>query len=375
MRGPLWKTVLHLRGIAMCFVVLNHAVQHIPASYVLGPAALVPWEEPADYAVLMLARGWAPACLHAFLLASGFVTYQFFRGAHESWAFARQIIRKYLMWAIPMFVVLAIKARRVDLVAVAKDLVVGGPVTTYWFLVLIAMLYMLAPPVVTLVRTRPRMAVLLAAVITVASTAAFYLVDPALAVPFWFVPVEHALRFLPFFVLGMLASRYADVLGPWLARHRSASRWACALCAVLVTLESALLAKQSAWVILPYGRMYATERAAMPLFSLSVLAVLATLDMKSPALLKWLNEVGNQSLGILLMMDLFQYVVVAFFWHIPRAVWPAATTAYAQHRLPAPIIEHALWFVLPLFAAGLWGPLYVMEYAKRFFGNRVRALF
>jgi surface polysaccharide O-acyltransferase-like enzyme len=375
MSVPIWKAIAPLRGLAMLAVVMNHSIQMAPTSYLLGPEPLRPAEHPVAFGVMSVLRGLTPVALHLFLAVSGFVSFRFFRGPAESWTTARVTLRKYLTWAVPLTLLLAVHERHFDLEAMALGLLVGGPMSAYWFLILIVMLYGLAPWLVSGVKQHPKRMGALAFGVQALTCAVFYARDGRALGAMWLWPVVRCVQFLPFFLLGMWAARDADVVGAWLAGHRLSIRVACVGLALLAIAESALISQRHGFVIFPSGPMYALERVSMPLLSAALLGWLCSVELKPAWLLHWLAQVGTHSLGILLMMDLFHRFVIVSIWQLPRFVSAAAAAAFAQHQLPVVVTSHGLWLMPVFFVAGVWGPLYLIDWAHRLFGNRVRLLF
>ena len=356
----------------MCLVVLSHCA-HL-AKGMLGPSTPETFFEPfglqraSMFALLALAL----SCLLLFIFMSGFMAYRLSASAKSSLQIAKQLLQKYLLWAIGGYAVLALVQRSIDWQAVGWGVVAGGPLAAYWYLTLAIVLYAMVPVLGPLVKKTPRMALALAVAIQVACFAEFYAgyEAPPRSLTYLLLRVVH---FLPAFLFGMLASHYAETLSAVLHRHRRALRGALVVAGVLCLAEAYALGQASGFDHTEAGRWTAAERGSTVLFSLALLAVFMVWKFGSGSFSRWLGKVGLSSLGIMLMMDIFTKFTLAAVWHIPSIVLTGSWSGL-NGELPFAVRAAAPAFVLVFFAAGVLGPLFVMKHARRFLGERVRYL-
>ncbi len=372
---PLWKTISPLRGIAMCLVIANHAIQAASAAYASTHATLSPYDAPAVFAPVWLVRGVTPVCLVLFMFASGFMAFRFFTSAQSAWSGAGQLLRKYVFWSLVFYAVQGLQHRSHDLRALLPGLVRGDVEPAYWFLTALLMLYVAAPACIALVKTRPRLAFGLALALQLASWLKFYLYEQGNVV----LSMAEALlvrpyRFLPAFMLGMLASHEAARLASWLHTWRRSLIVFTGFALLGSFAEAFLLGARAGFKVGAMTAMYATERVSLIVLAFACTGVLLGTDFGRSRVSRFLTDLGNASLGVMLLMDVSIAAAVTCVWQVPRFVWPAAASAYAQHQLPSVLIEGAAWLAPIFFVAGLGGPLVIMELGRRLLGQRVRLL-
>jgi hypothetical protein len=371
----IWKSISPLRGAAMLLVVANHAIQATGAAYLAARATVTPDESPTAFATLLLLRGLTPACLVAFVFASGFSAYRFMRVPKQARAAGGQLLRKYLAWSLTLSALGMLLERRFDGAGLLQDLALGSAMPAYWFLTLLIPLTLLVPWFAHAVERRPRAALAAALLLQVVSFVLYYGFEPVGFQPsFWMLLLVRPLRFLPAFLAGMLVSRDAEAVARWLAAQRRWLLTAAALAAGTCLGEAALVGRAAGYSVAAATRMYATERFSLFVFATLAIAAVLARGLGGKSTQAWLTSVGNASLGILFLMDVCMLACVVGAWQLPRFVWEAAALAFARHELPAAIRDHALWFTPVLFAVGLWGPLQIMERVRSRLGNRARWL-
>jgi hypothetical protein len=371
----IWKSISPLRGAAMLLVVANHAIQATGAAYVAARHTVAPEQAPVAFATLSLLRGLTPACLLAFVFASGFSAYRFMRVPKQARAAAGQLLRKYLAWSLALGALGMLAQRRFDGPLVLRDLALGSTMPAYWFLTLLIPLTMLAPWLARVVERRPRLTLAAALILQLASFGLFYGFEPVGFQPsFWMLLLVRPLRFLPAFLAGMLVSRDAEAATRWLAAQRRWLLTGAGLAALACLGEATLMGRAAGYSVAAATRMYATERVSLFAFATLTIATVLAHGLGGKAIQAWLTSVGNASLGILFLMDVCMMACVVGAWQLPRFIWEPAALAFARHELPAAIRDHALWFTPVLFAVGLWGPLQIMERVRARLGNRARWL-
>jgi fucose 4-O-acetylase-like acetyltransferase len=376
MSEPLWKKIAPLRGIAICLVVANHAGQSATAAFVLARERLSPYEEPLSFLTVSLVRALTPVCLIAFVFASGFMAFRFMRTTKQALPAAAQMLRRYLGWSGFVLVLLALRHRSIDLPLSLHDLAVGSAMPAYWFLLTLIPLYATGPYWISLCTNRPKLVLGIAATLQSASCIKFYVVDlnATAALPLWDMMLVRPLRFLPAFLAGMLVSRDAERVGQWLAAHRRSLTTATVLYGGLCLADAFALDGLADFRWTHMDRVFSTERPALILFAALCISLAIAADFQRPRVQAWFANVGSASLGIMFLMDFFIVGATKAWWQLARLSSPDGATALARHTLPPSFADASLWITPLLFAIGLWGPLKVMELARKLLGQRARYL-
>jgi surface polysaccharide O-acyltransferase-like enzyme len=372
---PLWRSIPTLRGLAICLVVANHAIQASSSLFVNAHPAVAPSAMPAPFVTILLLRAITPVCLVAFFFTSGFMAFRFFTDARSSRVAATQLLRKYFMWSAAMLALQALRRRELDGHEVARALLLGGAQSAYWFLVVIIVLMLTTPIWIRVVKATPWSGLVAAGALQLASCASFYLgLLRETPRSVWEIALLRPLQFLPGFLVGMWISLHAERVAPWLRQRRRALLGLAALAAAATLAEAWALWDVAGYRLQGAQPMFATERGTLIALSFVTIAVFATTEPRSPRLVNWLRYAGSSSLGIMLLMDVCIMLVLAAVRYAAPLVSDGAAAALAQGRMPLEIAAQALWLTPVVFVAGLWGPLRIMERVRTFAGNRVRYL-
>ena len=372
MAKVIWKNISILRGVAICLVILAHSLQKSGYYFYSDLEKFSPLEYPIQFGVLVILRSLIPFCLPAFLFASGFIFYRVYQGWRSATTAFIIIIRKYLIWSIPLFLLLSLKNWEFNLFDIILGIVMGGPMDTYWFLVLIAIIYLIAPIWVNLVNLRPLLTIFLVMALQVGSWILFYsgysVIFHSLIESLFIRP----LIFLPSFVVGLLLSSNIKAFMPFLNNRRLLVGLTL-ITALLCISESIVIGFIYLWDTSGINRWFDIGRISIFFFFIFFSLLIITTETKWNIMAKWFYDVGLASLGILFLVDIFLNILDFFIWHAPAWIYPSKLTLY-NHGIPIWLRNTSFWLLPIFFCFGLFGPLSLMKCAKKIFGNRVRFL-
>jgi surface polysaccharide O-acyltransferase-like enzyme len=358
-----WRSIPFIRGVAIAAVILCHATER--SLGIIGLLDGKPVEQPVwEVIVELMVRGTAAVAVPAFFFVSGFMVFRFSKTRKAAWAAARSIAVRYCLWAIPGYVVLAIVHKKLDIGAVLLDFVTDGPYGgTYWFLVVLFQLCVVAPLLVRWVEKSFVSATLSCVGLQLLVSAHFYvvIVQSGLA-----VPSRNALARLPFYLGGMIVSSRSDEIVQFLSARR---RW---LEAIAIGSQLLVLAECVLWGLWagdgsPRSWIYGDDKLAVSISTVALLAWWVARPSRKTRVSAWLEAMGTQSMAILLMSDLFFAATVPTLWH--------AGELFGMPRLPPGVVPgymRSLWIAVPFLVAGLAGPLLSAKAIERFFGRGAR---
>jgi surface polysaccharide O-acyltransferase-like enzyme len=362
-----------LRGISICLVVLAHSA--------LGTISLVhtqinsisPSSFPLEFTIIIVTKSLSAFGLPTFLFASGFMLYRMHTSWKSTWNATLQILKKYLIWAIPLFLFLSLKNGKFDLEWIVMGLITGGPMPAYWYLILISIIYLISPLWIYGVKSHFRTTLLLVICLQLLSYVLFYGGYNFTISPIIKKLLINPLIFSPPFAAGIFFSRYSGNLIQVINKHRSSLSSFTLLSIFLCLGESVLFGSLNNWSIAGLTRGFAAERFSLTLLFLTGTLWIVSLSGKNSDMSTWLANTGLASFGILLMMDICNYILQSIFWHIPNLISAFAIADIQNWSLS--MITGTMTFTLPLyFINGLVVPLFIMKYAKRLLGKRVRYL-
>jgi surface polysaccharide O-acyltransferase-like enzyme len=357
-----WKNIGVMRGIGIAMVVLNHA-----SMGAFGVLRASPVQQPvSSLAVLveLLVKGLTPACLPVFLFASGYFTGRFSSTWKAASSNAWRIVQGYCLWSIPSFAILVALGDRVVDRDVVRSFVVGGPWPSYWFLILLVQLSLVAPVIARGITAWPRAAVAVVIVVQCGATAAGYAAAAGAPV----VPNHAVVMHLHFFAGGMIFSSRASSLVPFIIAHRAAI-------AVIVCVLAGVSCAESVWLghVLgdgsPASWVYGGERLSLQSFAVAFIAWLVTLP--SSTMTRWrtsLDWIGLRSLAVLLMMDPCVSWSTRIMWHFEDIMFGSQRSV----SLP-PEWMMSVGLLPVLFVVGLGVPIATFQLVELGFGKRVRA--
>jgi len=369
-----WKNISVLRGFAMLLVVLAHSAHLSTGIYYGRLKNFSPSQFPFEFLFTTVIQSLVPICLPLFIFASGFTVYQMFKNFKAIRSMAFQILRKYLIWAIPLYFLISLKQGTFDIQYILCGLIKGGPMAAYWFLVLIIVIYLTSPIWINLVKGHPRVAIILSILVQCLQWLRFYY-DPQ-----WVLPgvveniIVRPLLFTPPFVAGMfLASRVKEFL-TFLKEKRTLLKFLTACSAFLCIVESILWGYVSDWDNRSLQMGFSTERLTLTLFFACTVLLLVSMESKKTIERKWLSDVGMASLGILFMMDICLRIFSFLLWHVPHWICNSNLTAFHHSTPPLWLVYSSPWILILYFVVGLWGPLYLIKWGEKLFGYRIKIL-
>lgn len=360
------RNVPVIRGAAMALVILNHSVL-----YSLGVVGVLD-SRPPDWpgwrwAIELVVFSLTEQSIPAFFFASGFFMYRFTRSWPAAKASAKAIARSYLLWAVPGYVLLAVLHRHVDLRATVLSFLTQGPYFgTYWFLLCLFQMSLLAPLLVRWVGRSP--GTVLAATVGLQLAASAILYVGTLRGTYDVAQVRIVVFRMPFVLLGMLVSAHSDQVVRFLVARRRQVAFLAAAAQLLPVLEGV------AWGHVrgdgsPTLWLYGVDKISLVLAAAAALAWSLTLRSDPTPVRGRLTSVGMHSMAILLASDLCFMATARVIWH--AGAWlgmPAPAPGVA------PTYMRAVWMCLPLYAAGMLGPLVIADAVERALGKQSRKL-
>ena len=253
-----WKNIGVLRGLAMCFVVLIHSVRYVQSNFIAPSGTFSPATHPAEFTVIISICAIAPLCLLAFVFASGFTMYQMYLSWRATWRTAFTTLKKYLIWSIFLFLLLSIKDAKFDLEAIIKGIFFGGPMSGYWFIVFIIIMYLISPLWIFLVRLYPISSTIIAITLQVFSFWLYYsnYVFPEALTRLVILP----LIFSPTFIAGLFLCKYSKECIPYLQRNKKSFKKMSCIFSILCIAEATIIGYFNDWDASSVGQWIATER-------------------------------------------------------------------------------------------------------------------
>jgi membrane-bound acyltransferase YfiQ involved in biofilm formation len=352
------RRLILLNGLAALMVPLHHA-----AAY--GLQAMFLWTDryravavpnydqlgTLPYYAIMVSRELHSFAVPAFLFVSGFFLAIMSKGSASR--VNRNIVSQRIMALLPPFLLWTL-FRFVLIGQIPSS--IGDVLNPYWFIVLLIQYYLLSPWLVPWAKNHWQSLLVVAAVLQLFAQGLRYPyflgIDlPGLELmltlaPRWLFPTQ-----LFNFALGVVVCLHLDSVQKWLPRVRWLLLLAVAASAVLMVVEYQLADRYvgEAWIGPSFTGL------ADNLYATSVcLCFLAFSHVRLP-FAKSLTEIGSKSMGIYLANIPAIYVVAVAMYHL---------TPWA---LGNQIIYQAV-----LIAAGLGGPLLLMQIARR---SRARPLY
>lgn len=357
-----WKNIARLRGVAIALVVLNHATMAATGlirGHLKGPGAF----HQSDIWVEVLLRNFTPVCLPLFLFAVGYFTFRFQKNWKSALASARTSGIRYVLWSLVAYGIIALLHHEIHPAEVLQGVVLGGPFPAYWFLVLAIEFALAAPLLSRLVTTWPAIALLTAVLAQCLASAMCYTGRDGIPV----LSDSHSLLHnLPSLLLGMLASSRGDSVVAILAPRRKWLFLGVGVFFVVTCAETLWLGPQlNDGTITTY--VYDVDKASFVPFALCTLGALITATPDQSWLRNKLDWLGLRSLALLLLVDPCIDAMRRLLWHANALVHFSLA-----HTEAPPLWMQRTWTILPIFLAGLFLPLAVVEATDRFLGKRIK---
>lgn len=374
MAATAWKNIIVLRGLAMGFVVLIHSTRIAGYNIYCTLDTFSPLQYPIEFAFVMSICSIAPFCLPAFVFASGFSIYRMYMGWKVAWSMAFQTLKKYLVWSGGLFLLISLIESNFDLVKILKGILVGGPMSGYWFLVLIIVLYLVSPALIFLVKSHPKIAIGAMIVLQLIDFILFYFNKQSVFNEILKSLVILPLMFLPPFIAGIFFSKNTAKWMLFLSDKRALLKVLAVILAVMSVVETMFWGHLDEWSTTQLSHWISTERITLYLFSIILTALIISSESDKTRLRQWLSDIGLASLGILLLMDICQAIMSYLLWHVPYWLHQSPLTAY-QPGMPPKYLVHAGLFAIPIFfAAGILGSLLIMNLSKLIIGRYTNRL-
>jgi probable poly-beta-1,6-N-acetyl-D-glucosamine export protein len=355
------RRLLLLNGLAILAVVCNHAAGW-------GYTAMFWWTDryqnvavpnfdqmgSAAYYALLLVKQLTVFSVPAFLFVSGFFIVYAARGNRGtlSWGMiGRRLITllvPYVVWSITIFVLDAVDGQRYAIWEYAYRLATGGVIGPYYYVPLLCQFFVLAPWIIKLAKTRPRVLLITTALVQMALFAVSYLViyTPTQSIGLAIARVTPdwlCLHWGFYFSIGVIYSLNIKQCKAWLNRTRWILLAVLNILAVAAVGESQLLNRS-----LPNGWQGQTGILMPALYALVFVLCFITFDNVEIPAGNQLCQLGTHSFGIYLVH--------------PKLIEYVARVIY--HVAPM-LLAHQIIFILLLIVSGIGIPLITMELAAR----------
>ena len=371
-----WKNVSILRGLSICCVVAAHSsnVAYGPLAKHLG--VWNPGQFSLAFFTMLCIKSLAAVGLPTFVFASGFMFYRMYKGWSSVRSTCLNILKKYLLWAVPLFGLISIARGTFDWQEILISLITGGPMIAYWFFILLLGLFFLAPTWIFLLKKYPHITFLLVFLLEVLILVKSYYYRE-LAIPFLIKRlIILPLQFSPPFVIGLYFSMNVRKIIDAMNGKRLFSFVLIIISAYWCIAESLYWGSIVNWQSSKMSMCFIVERVSTMAFFLSVIAFLMTLDSRKTWWRAWFSQIGMSTLGIFLMMDIFIKFSVALIWHLPNGL-NSLLPLTINSPVPDPIwiYQYPTIIFLFYFFSGLWGPLWSMKLMRSLLGPKANNLF
>lgn len=363
------RRLLYLNGLAVLGVVLNHALSWSFVAMFWWTDRYRPVSVPnfdqlggATYWVLRVVEQLIIFTIPTFLFVSGYFV-AFAAGKAQArvnprfiWNRLQYLIIPYVLWSVIMLAFEYAQGNVYTLAEYARMLLLGGTTPAFYFVPLLAQLYLLAFVMVPLAKRHWRVLLAGAALLQVLVQVLRYAVILRVAfpgrevlqvlTPGWFFPGS-----VFWFALGIVVGFHLAALKQALARWRWVFVGGLGALLVLGILEWELLLRWS-------GEAWLTPKETLldNLYALCFLMCFIAFDAVRLPAARRLSELGPKSFGVYLVHSLVLIVVARLTYHV------------------APWVLGYQWLFLPLlFVAGLGVPLLLMAIVIRSPAKRIYA--
>jgi len=356
------KRVFLMGGLAILAVVSNHAAGYGQVALFLWadryrPVSVPCWSalgSPSHY-VLMIVKSIGVFAVPAFLFIAGFFSVYIAGGDLSSGQQWRAVLRRvlslsipYVVWSVVIFVGDAVQGTIYEPLEYVAKLLATGASAHLYYVPLLCSCYLLSPWVVAAARKRPRLLLVVLALVQTGALSVQYLrrfgiTSPALVwmlqiTPGWSLP-----WWLIYFCLGIVTALNVQRAKELLSR----CRWPIVAVAVAAWVSNIL---ETDYLLQTFRTDWVAgiDTISYNLFAVSVLACfLAFADVRVPWS-KALLELGKRSYGVYLV-------------HVPVI----DVVARVIRRLAPGMLAYQLALVPLLFVVGLAVPLLLMKAVRR----------
>jgi peptidoglycan/LPS O-acetylase OafA/YrhL len=352
------RKLLLLNGLAMLAVVLHHAANRgFTAMFwwadVYRPVSVPNYDEIGSlgYYILLAARQLPRFSVPAFLFVSAvFVAYAA-RGSQGvlTWKMIRirivNLVIPYLIWSLVIFLLEILQGQRQPPLTYLGRLLAGAAVVPFYFVPLLAQLYLLSPFLARWAKKSWASLLAAAAVIEFSLMAVDYirlfnqefpvLNALAIATPLWLF-TNHIL----FFILGLVYGLNPEAFKPFLEKT-ARFLWPGLIAFALLSLVEHQVFTQ---VIFKEWRGDFVRGFWLELYTLCIIFLFLLPSTGQVPLAAFLNKIGKMSYGIYLSHLVFINLAA-------RAIY---------NLLPA-LLAYQVIFVIILFAIGVGFPVLMMD--------------
>ena len=311
------KRLLLLNGLSIIGVVLSHAAQRVYLSMFWWTDRYLPVTVPnydqlgsPSYYGIVIFQKIGVFAVPAFLFTSGFFVAYAARGKSAfTWKMVgvrlKNLLIPYLIWSIVIFAGEFLQGTTYPPLEYVRRLLLGDAVPAYYYVFLLCQMYILSPLLAPLAKRHGRTLLAATGLMLLGVIGLFYaklyselggielpLVDSIIPL----IPSRLFVRFIFFFVLGMVAGFHLKQFKQWLHRYR----WIL-LATVLVSAPLAIL--ETEWIFRTVGEdwrggVFTLTGAA---YAISFILAFMAFEQAPVPLPKALYELGKASYGIYLL--------------------------------------------------------------------------
>jgi peptidoglycan/LPS O-acetylase OafA/YrhL len=272
----------------------------------------------------------------AFLFVSGLFVAYAARGSRStlSWKVVKvrltNLLVPYTIWSVVIFVGDFLQGTTHTPVEYLRRLVFGGAAPPYFYVPLLCQLYLLSPLLVTVAKTRGRQLLLVSALVLLSMISLGYLnlygivvgmempvVDRMRAL----LPPSSFVRWIFFFVLGVVSGLHLRQLKQWLARFRWHLLVAAIVLAILAVLEAEVIFHSTGvdwWRSTPFS-------IPASLYAVGFILCFLAFDKIPIPFSRLVRQIGKVSFGIyLLHWTVLQFAARAIQEFTPWLLAPTA---------------------------------------------------
>jgi peptidoglycan/LPS O-acetylase OafA/YrhL len=328
------KRMLLLNGLAIIGIVLSHSIKWANTAMFwwtdqYRPVAVPNYDQmnTASYFAMVVLQKVGVFAVPAFLFISGFFVAYAARGKSTlTWKMVgvrlKNLLIPYLIWSIIIFVVDFFQGTTYPPVEYLRRLLLCDAVPAYYYVFLLCQLYILSPLLAPFAKARSHLLLSISLIIFVAIVSLFYVklyselagiempfIDRLLAL----VPGRSFLRFIFFFVMGMVSGFHLQRFKQWLQRFKWHLLTIAIVSAPLAIIETELIFQLTGmdW----RGGIFTLTGA---LYAISFILAFMAFDRVTIPFSKTIYELGLASFGIYLLHT----TALEFFARVIRKLTP-----------------------------------------------------
>ena len=376
MSVSVWKNIAFLRGVAICFVVLAHSA-HANFNTIIGRYTYIPFSEiKSAFLLMVFAKTFSSFGIPAFLFASAFMLYRMYKNWKGVKKMSLELAKKYLIWAIPLYVLISIKQGNMDFLKIISGLIKGGPMAAYWYFILIIELLLMSPILIYLVRNHFKYAVFIMFFLQAMVFFRYYYHDPLVFNVVIDSLIIRPLKFFPPFIAGLIFSDRSKYWIPVLKKKRALFLVLTLFSACLCVVESFFRGYVDHWNVNDFQNMFSTERISLICFFVCGTIWVISREEKKTSLISWISNIGMASFSVFLMMDICMNSIRIAIYHLFVKCSFIPITGHYWYCIRLEGLPSFLFITLPIyFASGLLGPISIVKIIENRFGKKYRYLY